>query len=311
MERFKEWLVLKGYAGSTIASVVRTVMFFKQWCEQENIGDVSAVTHNDLVAYVHHASAKEISKKTIAHQFIMLTKYFNWLITEGRVTDNPCSNIQIKGIKRKALYEVLTREELEGLYNNYATEIKLEKTDRMKGLPPPMLLHTLARRRNKIIVGLLVYQGLRSEEIMKLQVSDVKLREGNIFIPSVNRSNERTLKLESHQVFDLLDYINDTRKQIMVYRNRVASTGQLFLVLGEGKHVNNLFSTLLSHLKKLNSKVKTLEQLRGSVIVHWLKLYHLRKVQVMAGHRYISSTESYQASNLDDLKEDVRNYHPF
>lgn len=54
-----------------------------------------------------------------------------------------------------------------------------------------------------------------------------------------------------------------------------------------------------------------MEQLRASVITQWIKLYNLRKVQVMAGHRYISSTEAYKANNLDDLKEDIKNYHPF
>jgi integrase/recombinase XerD len=31
----------------------------------------------------------------------------------------------------------------------------------------------------------------------------------------------------------------------------------------------------------------------------------------MAGHRYISTTEGYKANNLEDLKEDIKNYHPF
>lgn len=68
---------------------------------------------------------------------------------------------------------------------------------------------------------------------------------------------------------------------------------------------------LVLHLKQMSSKIKSLDQVRASVIVHWLKLYNLRKVQVMAGHRYISSTESYKANNLDDLKEDIAKYHPF
>jgi integrase len=169
----------------------------------------------------------------------------------------------------------------------------------------------LARRRNKIIVGLFVYQAVRSEEILKMQTGDVKLREGKIFIAGTRRSNERTLKLESHQIFDLLDYINDTRKQILHHRQITEPTQELFLQLGEGKNKSNLLSMLMTHLKKMNSKVKSIDQIRASVIVHWLKLYNLRKVQVMAGHRYISSTENYKANNLDDLKEDIKNYHPF
>ena len=310
MSKFKEWLQIKMYAGSTIETIIKAVELFKLWCERENISDEAAITYNDIIAYIQHCNLKGTGKKTIAHYIMHLKKYFDWLMSEGEITDNPCSAIKIKGIKRKVLYETLSIEELEQLYNNYATEITIEKTDRMKS-PPPMIMHTLARKRNKIIVGLLIYQAIRSEEITRLQVADVKLREGKIFIPSANRSNERTLTLESKQVFDLLDYINDTRKQILLYRGITAPIQELFLQLGEGKNKNNLFAMLLTHLKQMNSKIKTLEQLRTSVIVHWLKLYNLRKVQIMAGHRYISSTENYQANNLEDLKEEIKKYHPF
>lgn len=310
MNKFKEWLIIKGYSSTTIETVIKATEYFIAWTEKENIADISETSHNDIIAYIQHYNIKGTGKKTIAHYIMQLKKYFDWLMSEGEVNDNPCSNIKIKGIQRKVLHEILSMEELGKLYNDYATEITIEKTERMK-CPPPMIMHTLARRRNKVILGLFIYQGLRTEEIIKLQIQDVKLREGKIFIAGARRSNERTLKLESQQVFDLLDYINDTRKQILHHRNITAPTQELFLNLGESSRKNNLFGMLLTHLKKMNGKIKTLEQLRASVIVHWLKLYNLRKVQIMAGHRYISSTESYKANNLDDLKEDIKNFHPF
>jgi integrase/recombinase XerD len=309
MNKFKEWLIIKGYTGKTVETIIKAVAYFLSWAEKENITDITETGHNDIIAYIQHYNIKGTGKKTIAHYILHLKKYFDWLISEGEINDNPCSNIKIKGIQRKVLHEILSFEELEQLYNSYSTEISLQKSETLKS-PPPQHVQNLARRRNKIIVGLFIYQGLRTEEIIKLQIIDVKLREGKIFIPGSRRSNERTLKLESQQVFDLLDYINDTRKQILHHRNFTTPTQELFLNLGESSRKNNLFGMLLTHLKNMNGKIKTLEQLRASVIVHWLKLYNLRKVQVMAGHRYISSTESYKANNLEDLKEDIKKYHP-
>ena len=49
---------------------------------------------------------------------------------------------------------------------------------------------------------------------------------------------------------------------------------------------------------------------RASVITNWLGHYNLRKVQYLAGHRYISSTERYLQDDLENLHEIVNNFHP-
>ena len=52
------------------------------------------------------------------------------------------------------------------------------------------------------------------------------------------------------------------------------------------------------------------KQVRVSVITYWLGMYNLREVQYMAGHKYVSSTESYVVNRLEDLQSDIDKYHP-
>ena len=64
-----------------------------------------------------------------------------------------------------------------------------------------------------------------------------------------------------------------------------------------GDSLDSCMSRLMYWVRKKNKLVVNAKQLRASVIVKWLKMYNLRKVQYLAGHRYISSTELYQQSD--------------
>ncbi|MCH8318049.1 MAG: tyrosine-type recombinase/integrase [Bacteroidetes bacterium] len=141
-----------------------------------------------------------------------------------------------------------------------------------------------------------------------MEVEHVKLREGTIYVPGSRKSNSRELQLQAHQVIDIMDYINETRKLILAVAGK--ESNKLFVSLGEGSHFRSIADKLTRTLRKQDSRIKDMKQFRASVIVHWLKHYNLRKVQYLAGHRYISSTEKYQANNLEDLQEEISKYHP-
>ena len=163
------------------------------------------------------------------------------------------------------------------------------------------------------MLGLLIYQGLQSEELIKLDIQDLQLRDGKIRIHAGRRSAGRDMQLEAHQVYTLMDYLNDTRKALLQHTNKSPeSETVLFITATKGTRIeSNTINRLLRQIQEINPKVTTINQVRASVIVHWLKRYHLRKVQHLAGHKYISSTEAYQSNNLEDLKEDISKYHPF
>jgi len=116
------------------------------------------------------------------------------------------------------------------------------------------------------------------------------------------------LTLEAVQLYDLIDYINETRKLLLAVTNKNADT--LFISIGSSDRVDNAIIKMLENLKKQHPKIKDAKHLRTSVITNWLKKYSIRKVQQLARHRYISSTEAYQVNNMDELKDDINRFHP-
>jgi integrase/recombinase XerD len=64
-------------------------------------------------------------------------------------------------------------------------------------------------------------------------------------------------------------------------------------------------------MKRLkHDKVKQASQIRASVIAEWTKRHDVRIVQYMCGHKYVSATERYQSSHLDELQEQLKKFHP-
>ena len=293
---FAEYLTLKGFSKQTQQSNYKMVKRFATWSVQQNI-ELPHITYNDVLAYVNHCKKQGNKARTLQIAVNGMMHYYNFLIHENEAIENPCSNVDIKGVKRKMLYETFTTEELETIYKTFAAH------------PPSRALGSrLIVKRNKLILGMIIYQGLRTEELARLRVNDIKLREGKVGVIGGRRTSERELTLEAHQLYDLMDYINDTRKILLSLTEK--TTDALFLSLGGGDKFTNIMDKLLKQLKKQNANIKDIKQLRASVISNWLKVYNIRKVQHLAGHRYVSSTEAYQANNMDDLKEDVNKYHP-
>ena len=298
---FTKYLLQKNYSNTTIESFIGDVRKFKAWLEKENM-EIENVSYNDMTSYLQ--SFGDIAQHTKGCYLRGVKQYFNFLIQREERTDNPAGFIQLKGLKRKTLYDILNRHELDKLYRSYSLPDEQSKDKNQNWFKAKVL----AQKRNKVILGLMLYQGLDSRDLKLLTVQDIKLREGKIFIPGTRKSNERELKLEALQIIDVMEYILTTRKDFLQLTNK--QTEQLFISIGTSERFNNIMVYLVKTLQQLNKKVTSAKQLKASVIVHWLKLYNLRQVQYMAGHRYVSSTESFLINEMDEMIEDIEKYHP-
>ena len=302
--KFREWLTLKGYSSETVATIVRQCARLLAWAEKDNIPEPEAMSYNDLMVFVQSCQQRGVSQKAIAHYLVDIRKLYDFWISEGMIRDNPAAFIKLRGIKRSVRHHLLSPEELQRLYRQYPTLIEQEPGK----ILPPQEQNLLSRRRNKVIVGLLVNQGLRVEEIKALKVQDLHLREGRITVHHQRRTAERTLELEAGQVYELMDYVADTRKQLL--QGHEGTTDDLFIQHHEAVHFYGVTSVILKHLRRINQAVKSLDQVRASVITRWVKTCGLRKAQYLAGHRYVSTTESYKEQLIDELQADVKKFHP-
>lgn len=299
--KFIEWLALKKYSAASIKSVIRIVSYFMKWADSEQIEDIADVHYSDAMSFMQWCAKQGATQKTIANYLTHIRKLYNYLMSEGIVNINPVAHIRVQGIKRKIYYDVLNTEELQTLYSQYPVTIEQNKH------MPPQYKNILSRKRNKVILGLLVYQGLRVEETAALTIHDIQIREGKITIHSRRRTAARVMRLESHQLYDMMDYIHHTRKEFLASNE---ATDKLFLQWRSGENFYGITQMMLRHLRKINHRIMNFDQIRASVITAWLKQYDIRKVQYLAGHKYVSSTEDYKANVIDELQEDIMKYHP-
>ena len=309
MSSFKDYLQQQGKSKNTVKHYSSYILDFLGWLDQDN-AEIENATAKEVLSYLHHLQNKGQENKTRNIRLNVIKQFFNWQIDQNQRADNPIQHLKIRGSKTKKLYQILDKQQLESLYNEY--EVPNKNDERLNR--NWFTNYRLSKARNKAILSLLINQGITTPEVERLTINDLKLKEGQIFIAGSRKSNERTLELKSNQVIGLMEYQYTTRNELLHYQEK--ETKRLFLsVPSAGQQKANdtlqIWKGLTSEVKSEHKHFMNFKQVRTSVITHWLKQYNLRQVQYMAGHRYVSSTEGYLVNQVEDLQADIDQFHPF
>jgi len=285
---FQQYLEKKQLSSNTIEGYIRASNKLLEWFKSEGLNPED-VRYADMLTFIRHTGSEGHSKRYINQQLTVARHYFNYLTKIGKVKDNVADNLFVKGVSRRLPHDLLNEEQLQDIYEKYPT----------KGL---------AGKRNKVILGMMIYQGLKTEEVAKLKLEDIQLKKGKVYVPGGKRSNSRILPLAAHQVLEIKEYLDRTLPLILELAEK--KTDKVFTSTGQSERLSNTITKLLKNVQKYIPEVTSAKQIRMSVITHWLSKFNIREVQHMAGHRYVSSTEHYQLTNLDDLQNDLNEYHP-
>ena len=197
--------------------------------------------------------------------------------------------MRLKGVDRLLPKSPLSKDELDNLYQKFND-------------------FDLIRKRDKVILGMVIYQGLNASELQRITLEDVQLEKGSIYIKSSRKSNSRTIELKAFQLLSIQNYMLKVRPIILKKANKQSDL--LFVAVGKGIKLQNVIGRMIQKIKKVEPKVVSLQHIRTSVISIWIKEVGLRKAQYLAGHRYVSSTERYEIESLEDLKKNISAYHP-
>ena len=284
MKKFKAYLRRHNYSGASVQVFCDNVRLFLNWWQ----GEIHEVVYNDVIAYIKHCRDKGNKPATLNLAAKSLWHYFNHL----GYAKNPAEHVHIKGGQRYTPHRILDRSTLRAMYENWPQD-------------------TATQIRNKCIVGLIVFQALRSGEVMALTTQDISINFGVVKVSSVQRSVARKLTLQPKQLPLLQQYITEIHPVFV--QAKPQATGRLFLTWRNGLAPNALANTLHRISEKLKAdyaEFTGFKQVRASVITHWLKTHNLRQVQQMAGHRYLSSTEQYRQNDMQELTRAIAVFHP-
>lgn len=221
-----------------------------------------------------------------------IKKYYDYLIETGKRKDNPARAIRIRDGKENPiqLQDLFTEKELQNL------------------LVPRIERYPFLTKRNKIIMSLLVNQGLRLGEIEHLKLTDIDLEKATIQINKTGITNARNLPLKAEQILLLYEFINQDRNKLKTFRN-----DENALLLGKlGTPIRKEdVDYLISTYQKQSKKKLTTTTIRQSVIANlFIKNNDLRIVQHFAGHKSPDTTEKYRQTGLNALKTAIEKLHP-
>lgn len=277
------------YAERTLIEKKKQVVAWKKLYSKKQNFD--RITTQELLKIIE-LQQKKYQLNTINTQIRSIEQYFEYLQFTGKRKDHPLKNFRIKTPKKALITGFLNEEELRILEENF------RKRKYKKGQ------FSLFGKRNRIILGLIIYQALNTGSLRELKVDDIDLEKGMIRVPEAteNRLKERILPLKASQILELYKYINETRLELLQLSKTVKETEKLFILSEKTR-----FSSITSEIRK-QINVQSLQQIRNSRINLWLKQYNLREVQYKAGFRYLRSLEYFNQTELENLKQELEKY---
>ena len=271
---------------NSVESYMRDITQFKKYNYKTPPLEIK---RKNIIEYINHINNHNISARSQARILSSIRSFFNFLIFENLLDNDPCEQIHTPKIGSK-IPTTLTIQEVDDII----TAIDLSKDH---------------GERNRAIIECLYSCGLRVSELTSLKISNILFHEDIIQVTGKG-NKQRIVPLSKSLKRYFKYYIEHIRAKKNINKN---ATDILFLNRRGNKISRVMIFNIVKTLSKkvLNNKNISPHTFRHSFATHLVEGgADLRVVQEMLGHTNITTTEIYTHLNTDYLRQEIVNYHP-
>jgi len=270
---------------STIYGYNKETKKFLDYLNYINISDINLISTRTVRQYFYYAKEnRSLCQSSISKIIAIIKSFFNYLEEEDITVKNPTRKIKVPKKINK----------IPSVMSKYEVDLIIRSVD----FAP--LRCRKNNVRDKLVLSLLYYTGIRKSELLNLNWTDINLSKSFIIIRRGKGGKDRLIPLHK-EVTGLLDQYLEERLPLKTDA----------LIIGEqGRRMGNCsFVNLLKMyfaLSGLKRKGYTAHSFRHSFATHLVEAgVDLFKVQKLLGHASLDTTKIYINFNSSQMAKAV------
>lgn len=276
----------------TCSAYERDVSACLAFLEREGIVTVSEVRPADLRRFLADEAMRRPAPSSQARTVAALKCFFRFLLENDQIERDPAQVLRTPR-KREALPDVLDKRELARLLGATERDDVWERK------------HDGKRERDRLLLALFAYAGLRRSELLGLDWADVDLERRLLRVRKAKGGRERIVPI--HPALEPLfrDY----------FQVRAHNPEPALFVGVQGRRLSQtiMTQTFLRYARAAGvseRKRVTPHTLRHVFATELLRAgANLRQIQELLGHKHLDSTQRYTRVTAHELRGAVRRLH--
>ena len=270
---------------STIYDYNKELIRFFDFLSLRNILDINLISTRIVRQYFYHAKEKRgLGSSTISKVIAIIKSFFNYLEEEDIIAKNPTRKIRVP----KKICKIPS------VMSKYEVDLIIRSVDFA-----PLRCRKNAVR-DKLVLSLLYYTGIRRNELLNLNWTDINLSKSTVIIRSGKGGKDRLIPLHK-ALTGLLDQYLDKRLPLKIDALIIGEQGRRMCKCS----FVNLLKMYLA-ISGLKRKGYTAHSFRHSFATHLVEAgVDLFKVQKLLGHSSLDTTKIYINFNSSQMAKAV------